>query len=131
FGMNFQAVSVTQKLTGDGYLDSTGTPSPELQAALDHTDQSLGQMLSALKQQHLRSTTVIILTSKHGQSPIDPNKFVKVAPSTITAVVNGVQPGLLAQATMDDVALLWLTDQSKVGAVVSALGTKANESAAH
>jgi len=37
----------------------------------------------------------------------------------------------LAQATTDDVALIWLTDQSKIGDVVSALGTKANESAAH
>src|SRR5262249_24598960 len=110
FGMNFQAVSVTQKLTGDGYLDSTGTPSPELQAALDHTDQSLGKMLAALDQQKLLSKTIIILTAKHGQSPIDPNKYQKVPASTITNVVNGVQPGLLAQATTDDVALLWLTD---------------------
>ncbi len=131
FGMNFQAVSVTQKLTGDGYLDSIGTPSPELQAALDHTDQSLGKMLAALGQQKLLSKTIIILTAKHGQSPIDPNKYLKVSASTITNVVNSVQPGLLAQATTDDVALIWLQDQSKVGAVVAALSTKANEAAAH
>src|SRR5204863_120006 len=50
FGMNFQAVSVGQKLienlpTGEvlvgGYLDAAGTPSGPLQAALDHTDQSI------------------------------------------------------------------------------------------
>src|SRR5262249_38684788 len=63
-------------------------------------------------------------------SPIDPNKYAKVSPSIIKNVVNGVQAGLLAQATMDDVALLWLQDQSKVNAVVAALSTKANESAA-
>src|SRR5262249_23727857 len=68
FGMNFQAVSVTQKLTADGYLDSTGTPSAELQAALDHTDQSLGNILTALMQQKLLSRTAIILTAKHGQT---------------------------------------------------------------
>src|SRR5262252_9688581 len=61
FGMNLQAVSVTQKLTGDGYLDSTGTPSPELQAALDHTDQSIGKILAALSQDQLLSNTAIIL----------------------------------------------------------------------
>src|SRR5262249_8858181 len=131
FGMNFQAVSVTQKLTGDGYLDSTGTPSAELQAALDHTDQSLGNILTALKQQKLLSRTVIILTAKHGQAPIDPNKYSKVSSATIKNVVNGVQAGLLAQGTFDDVALLWLADQSKVGGVVAALSTMANETAAH
>jgi hypothetical protein len=121
FGMNFQAVSVTQKLTADGYLDSTGTPSPELQSALDHTDQSLGKMVSAVTQQKLLKNTVIILTAKHGQSPIDPNEYQKVAPSTNPNVVNGVQSGLLAQATQDDIALLWLTDSSKTDAVVSSV----------
>jgi len=88
-------------------------------------------ILAALGQQKLLSKTVIILTAKHGQSPIDPNKYAKVSASTITNVVDGVQAGLLAQATTDDVALLWLKDQSKVDAVVAALSTKANESAAH
>jgi arylsulfatase A-like enzyme len=127
FGMNFQAVSVTQKLTGDGYLDATGAPSPELQAALDHTDQSLAHILAALSQHGLLSKTAIILTAKHGQSTIDPNQVLGVAKATIASVVGG----LLAQAAMDDVALLWLTDQSKVNAVVADLSTKANESAAH
>src|SRR5215467_608782 len=72
FGMNFQAVSVTQKLAGDGYLDANATPSAELQAALDHTDQSVGNMLDALRKHNLFSNTTIILTAKHGQSPIDP-----------------------------------------------------------
>ena len=127
FGMNFQAVSVAQKLTGDGYLDSTGTPSPALAGALDHTNQSIGKMVAELAQQNLLSETVIILTAKHGQSPIDPNKYQKVPTSTIGSVVDGS----LAQLTTDDVALLWLTDSSKTSAVVSALSTMAVESAAH
>jgi hypothetical protein len=130
FGMNFQAVSVTQKLTADGYLDALGTPSPELQAALDHTDQSLGKILTELGNQHLLTSTTIILTAKHGQSPIDPNQYQKISPSLIPSIVNGVQSGLLAQATQDDIALLWLKDQSKTSAVVAALSTKANEQAA-
>jgi hypothetical protein len=125
FGMNFQAVSVTQKLTADGYLDSDGTPSPELQAALDHTDQSLSQMLAALSQHHVLHKTTIIVTAKHGQSPIDPNKYQKVAP----AIIKGIVGGVLAQATMDDVALIWLTDQTKTEDVVDNL--EANEAAAH
>ena len=131
FGMNFQAVSVTQKLTGDGYLDSTGTPSPELQLAIDYVDQAVGKMLTALRRQDLLSKTTIILTAKHGQSPIDPNKYQKIPGSTITNIIDGVQTGLAAHVTTDDIALIWLKDSSKTSAVVSAMSTKANESAAH
>jgi len=125
FGMNFQAVSVTQKLTADGYLDSIGTPSPELQEALDHTDQSIGKMVEALDKQNLLSETVIILTAKHGQAPIDPNNYRKISKSTLLA---GVNSALLAQVTTDDVALIWLTDQSKISDVVASL--RKNESKA-
>src|SRR5215467_12938444 len=38
FGMNFQAISVTQKLAGAGYLDALGTPSPALADALNFLD---------------------------------------------------------------------------------------------
>jgi hypothetical protein len=130
FGMNFQAVSVTQRLTADGYLDALGTPSPELQAALDHTDQSVGKILTELSNQHLLASTTIILTAKHGQAPIDPNQYQKISSSVIPNIVNGVQSGLLAQATQDDIALLWLKDQSKLSAAVAALSTKVNEQAA-
>ena len=127
FGMNFQAVSVTQKLTGDGYLDATGTPSPELQAALDHTDQSIGKMLAALSQRHLLSNTIIILSAKHGQAPIDPNEYRKISKATLLA---GVDTSAIAQITTDDIALIWLTDSSKTSAVVSELSTTTHEQSA-
>jgi arylsulfatase A-like enzyme len=75
----------------------------------------------------LLDKTTIIVTAKHGQSPIDPNKYQKVPP----AIIKGIVGGVLAQATMDDVALIWLTDQTKTDDVVDALSTKANEAAAH
>jgi len=129
FGMNFQAVSVTQKLAGDGYLDANATPSAELQAALDHTNESVGKMLDALRRQGLFSSTTIILTAKHGQSPIDPTLRQIVDKNIIPNLVNSVQAGLLAQATEDDVALIWLNDQSKTNAVVATLN--ANKAQAH
>src|SRR5262249_47946356 len=129
FGMSFQTVNVEQKIAAGGYLDVGGTPSPDLQAALDHTDQSIGKMLAALGQYHLPENTVILLSAKHGQTPIDPNKRLIVNHSIIPSLVLGVQSGLLAQQIQDDVALLWLTDQSKVGAVVATLS--ANEASAH
>ena len=78
FGTNFQAVSVGEKLavdpvTGDkgGYADVSGTPNAGLAAELDFVDQSLGMMVSELKEQHLYDSTLIIISAKHGQSPID------------------------------------------------------------
>jgi Type I phosphodiesterase / nucleotide pyrophosphatase len=129
FGMNFQAVNVGQKDANGGYLDADATPSPLLQGALDHTDQSVRKMLDALSNQDLLSSTTIILSAKHGQSPIDPTKHLIVNKAIIPNLVNSVQSGLLAQATEDDVALLWLTDQSKVNDVVTTLN--ANKAQAH
>ena len=71
FGMNFQAVSVGQKVTADGYTDANGTPSAQLELSLDFVDNSLGQMLTQLDNQHLTKNTLIIVGAKHGQSPID------------------------------------------------------------
>ncbi len=104
FGMNFQAVSVGQKVSVDGqpqsggfdpvnnpdgvsgmpagkgipglvgtrggYLDAIGTPTPVLAYAIDFVDQSLGRMVKALKQDGLYDSTLIVITAKHGQSPI-------------------------------------------------------------
>lgn len=127
FGMNFQAVSVTQKLAGAGYLDTQATPSPALAGALDFVDQSLGRMLDELREQHLSNSTAIILSAKHGQSPIDPTQHLIVDSNLIPNVVNSIQFGLLAQATQDDVALLWLNDQSKTSTVVAQLNANAQQ----
>src|SRR5262249_33795560 len=129
FGMNFQAVSVAQKDPNGGYVDAKATPSALLQEALDHTDESVAQMLAALRQQGLFSSTAIILSAQHGQSPIDPSLRLIVDNHIIPKLLNSVQPGLLAQATQDDVALLWLNDQSKTNAVVATLN--ANKAQAH
>ena len=95
FGMNFQAVSVGQKLAHDnsdgsclsdngalagqpgGYTDGAGTPTTVLQYGLDKTDQALGMMISALKSQGIYDSTLFIVTAKHGQSPINPVKTNK------------------------------------------------------
>ncbi len=121
FGMNFQAVSVAQKLPGGGYTSSNGTPSAMLQDALDHTDASLGKMVAELQRRGLFNHTVIILTAKHGQAPIDPTKLRIIDKSIIPNIVDSVSSSLLIQATQDDVALLWLRDQSQTAAVVQAL----------
>ena len=110
FGMNFQAVSVGQKLPTAGYVDAAATPSADLLDGIEHTDASLGKMVAELKQQGLYDSTLIIISAKHGQGPIDPTKAKK--PGSLLDLIPGIAP-VVAKATEDDVALLWLTDQSQ------------------
>ena len=100
FGMNFQAVSVGQKLESDnkvsspalacptdtdptiagqpgGYTDGLGTPTAVLSYGLKKTDDALGMMIEELKNQGIYDSTLFIVTAKHGQSPINPLKTNK------------------------------------------------------
>jgi hypothetical protein len=108
FGMNFQAVNVAQRLSGDGYLDGQGTPSSALAGTFDFVDQSLGEIVAELSAQQLLPSTLIIITAKHGQAPIDPAK-TDIVPTSKIPTAAGVP---LLHTTQDDVALLWLTNQS-------------------
>ena len=146
FGMNFQAVSVGQKLAVDnydasctadngslngqpgGYLDGSGTPSAVLAYGLDQTDAALASMIQALKSQNLYNSTLFIVTSKHGQSPINPVKVNK--PGHFADVVTSLPDGTTNPAAIaivnaancatgacgfvndDDIALIWLQDQT-------------------
>ncbi len=125
FGMNFQAVSVTQKLAGNGYVDALATPSAGLAGVLDFVDHSLRSMLRELAVRNLLTSTVVILTAKHGQAPIDPAQRQIISSKAIPDLVNSVQSGLLAQATQDDISMLWLKDQSKTNTVVAQLSKNA------
>jgi len=141
FGMNFQAVSVGQKLvekslglTG-GYVDALGTPSDSLFAEIQYVDTAVGQMVSELNKQGLLDSTLIIVSAKHGQSAIDPSRVLRIPgdvatdepPSQILSPA-GVGPGLpVAQADEDDVSLIWLTDQSQTQSFAATLGLAANE----
>jgi hypothetical protein len=141
FGMNFQSVSVGEKLvekslsqTG-GYVDALGTPSDSLFAEIQYVDSAIGQFVAELKKQGLSDSTLIIVSAKHGQSPIDPSRVLRIPgdvasdepPSQILSP-SGVGPGLpVAQADEDDISLIWLTDQSQTASSVATLSTAANE----
>jgi arylsulfatase A-like enzyme len=94
--MNFQAVSVGQKLAKDnfdnscaddtdpninqqpgGYTEGAGTPSAVLAYGLRQTDQALASMVAALKSKGIYDSTLFIVSAKHGQSPINPAKVNK------------------------------------------------------
>jgi Type I phosphodiesterase / nucleotide pyrophosphatase len=138
FGMNFQALSVGQKLieksngeTG-GYLDAAGTPGAPLLTEFQFVDASIGAWVKELKAKGLYDSTLIIITAKHGQSPIDPSRYV-------SQEINGTSPAtLLSNAgfipfsestnnptgigpTEDDVSLIWLKNSADTDAAVKIL----------
>ncbi|MGA3087926.1 MAG: alkaline phosphatase family protein [Terriglobales bacterium] len=142
FGMNFQALSVGQKLieasnsTTGGYLDAAATPTAALLNEFQFVDASIGAFVSELKAQNLYDSTLIIITAKHGQSPIDPSRYV-------SQLINGTSPAtLLSNAgyipysestnnptgigpTEDDVSLIWLSNSSDTLAAVQILEANA------
>ncbi len=172
FGMNFQAVSVAQKVSSDGasqgdyapvfnpgtttpnpsanpdgingmpvakqagslfgqvggYTNATGTPSAVLTYALKGVDTALGQMVAALKTNNLYNSTLIIITAKHGQSPISKATLrmkagaaVSASISTLPAVsdptdlLNGLTAptgGLPDFTQTDTIAFAWYQDNT-------------------
>jgi hypothetical protein len=146
FGMNFQAVSVGQKLIENGikggYLDAEGTPSQNLITEIEFVDKSIGEMVAELKAQGLYEKTLIVITAKHGQSPIDPNRFFPIpghsgnngmSPATLIATdLPGYIPFSESPlnptgigSTEDDVSLLWLSPGSDTVKAVDLLEANA------
>ncbi|MEO3935727.1 alkaline phosphatase family protein [Dermatophilaceae bacterium Soc4.6] len=124
FGMNFQSVSTAQKLPvsdglAGGYLPGGTVPGPVLSSALGFVDASVGAMVAQLRQDGLASSTSIILSAKHGQSPTDPTTLTRVDDG---AVIEGLDADwkvghpaaadLVAWSADDDSLLLWLSDRS-------------------
>jgi len=143
FGMNFQALSVGQKLieasnsTTGGYLDAAATPTAALLSEFQFVDASIGAFVNELKAQGLYDSTLIVITAKHGQSPIDPSRYV-------SQLINGTSPvTLLSNAgyipfsestnnptgigpTEDDVSLVWLSNSADTLAAVQILEANAS-----
>jgi Type I phosphodiesterase / nucleotide pyrophosphatase len=142
FGMNFQVVSVGQKLieksvgvTG-GYMNNTGTPTNALLGEIQFADQSIGSMVAELKKRGLYQSTLIIISAKHGQSPIDSGRYLGISTTSgdpITTSPATILDGLLPPSeqpsnsppgigpTEDDVSLVWLSDSSQTGLAVGML----------
>jgi len=132
FGTNFQAVSVGEKLAVDpvtglkgGYTDVLGTPGQGLAGELDFIDQSMGRFVKELKAQRLYDSTLIIISAKHGQSPIDGTKRRGIGGGQPAATIGSAD----AFDISDDGSLIWLTDPSLAPGVVATLSMPANQQA--
>ena len=145
FGMNFQAVSVGQKLiqksitppVKGGYLDSFGTPTSTLVGEIEFVDSSIGKMVAALKKSGAYDSTLIVITAKHGQSPVDSPRYLGISTSTTDPVTTspatildnlGCLPFSEAPSnptgigpTEDDVSLIWLNSSCTTTQAVEAL----------
>lgn len=127
FGMNFQTVSTAEKLpTSDGLSGGyvlqgkNLVPGPLLQRALDYINAQVQSMEAHITSDGLAGSTVVIVSAKHGQSPMNPADLVRIPDGTIIDAMNaawhaanpaGVNP-LVALGTDDDGMLLWLNDRS-------------------
>jgi hypothetical protein len=123
FGMNFQSLSTAQKLpTSDGktggYSADGPTPGPVVRSALQFIDDSVARMVKGLKQHGEFGATTIILSAKHGQSPMDSASLTRIDDGAILDALNASwaqqhpsrpQP-LVAASLDDDGMLLWFTN---------------------
>jgi hypothetical protein len=128
FGMNFQTVSTAQKLPTSegkpgGYLADGVTPGPVLMGALDYINTKVGDMVSALKSQHLDRSTTIVLSAKHGQSPQTPSALTRIPDGPIISGLNtawrsaGHTSDLVAASVNDDGMVMWFNDHSDTAAL--------------
>ncbi|KAK9827268.1 hypothetical protein WJX81_006102 [Elliptochloris bilobata] len=118
-GLDFQTLSVAQKKWG--YLDAAGTPTPQVLQALQDVDAALGSFMARMKSAGIAGKSAIILSAKHGQSPIDRTTLNKIPSSKLSAAIAAVAPNEPAQLTTDDVALIWLKDSSNAPKIAAAL----------
>jgi hypothetical protein len=106
-GMNFQTVSVAEKVDSPGtltknpdgtytegptelagYFPGTTTPRPLLAGAFNYVDAQLRRMVDTIHRDGLESSTAIIITAKHGQSPQDPLLLKRIDDGPIIGAIN-------------------------------------------
>ena len=142
-GMNFQTVSVAQKVDSPstltknangtytegpmefaGYYPGGTTPRPLLASALDYVNDQLAAMDNAVqKNPTTRGTTAIIITAKHGQSPQDPRLLKRIPDGPIIKAINaawtaqtGDKNNLIVAGTDDDLWQSYLSVKTQAAA---------------
>jgi hypothetical protein len=137
FGTNFQTLSVAQKALnseGGGYRDAAFTPNKHVASAITYIDKAIGKMKEELEEKHLTNSTLFVLTAKHGQSPADYSKLKKIG-NTVSSILGdlvatGSDPitgnNLGSSVTTDDVAFIWLNDQSTRATAVALLNANSH-----
>jgi hypothetical protein len=132
-GMNFQAVYTGESMSEPGvgvggYQNAAALPSAELLQEVESVDTSIGDIVNALKDRGIYDDTLIIITAKHGGSPIDPTRYVADGANTPATLMGTRIPYSESPlnptgigATEDDVSVLWLNKGESVPSAVEIL----------
>jgi len=138
FGMNFQSVYFGQSLSepgvgAGGYQNAAAWPSAQLLNEIQFVDASIGEIVNALKDANLYDNTLIIVTAKHGESPIDPTMYVANGSNTPATLLGTAIPASESPltaggigATEDDVSVLWLAPGASLTNAVALLEKNAS-----
>ena len=133
FGMNYQSVFVGQALYEPsvgkgGYLNAAAAPSARLLSEIEYVDTSIGEIVNGLKDAGIYDDTLLIVTAKHGESPIDPARYVGNGNDTPATLLGNAIPFSESPlnpngigATEDDVSVLWLKKGASVPDAVELL----------
>ena len=133
FGMNFQSVYVGQSVNEagvavGGYKNAAALPSAELLQEIEYVDTGIGAIVNALKTNGIYNDTLLIITAKHGESPIDPTRYVADGSDTPATLLGKLIPWSESPlnkngigATEDDVSVLWLKKGVNVNVAVNIL----------
>jgi hypothetical protein len=143
FGLNFQTLSVAQKIVSDpttligpdkngnyttsapqegGYQLVNGkvVPGPVVSSALDYINAQLGRLVNTIRWAGLTNSTTIIVTAKHGQSPTNPTQLVTAPDGPIITAINAAwakthpsNTKLIVAGTDDDLWQSYLSDNSQ------------------
>jgi len=133
FGMNFQSVYFGQSLNEPsvgmgGYLNAAAVPTDELLGEIEFVDASIGQIVGELQSTGHYEDTLLIITAKHGESPINTSQYVADGTNTPATLLGTAIPYSESPlnstgigATEDDVSVLWLAPGASVTAAVALL----------
>jgi hypothetical protein len=133
FGMNFQSVYIGESVyepgvAKGGYQNAAALPSAQLLKEIEFVDASIGDIVNAFKDAGIYDDTLLIITAKHGESPIDPGSYVADGANTPATLLGTAIPFSESPlnstgigATEDDVSVLWLKKGASVNAAVELL----------
>jgi Type I phosphodiesterase / nucleotide pyrophosphatase len=139
FGMNFQSVYVGQSVNeagvgAGGYKNAAAVPNSFLLNEIEYVDTAIGVIVNALKTAGIYNDTLLIITAKHGESPIDPTRYVADGTNTPATLLGNLIPFSESPlnttgigATEDDVSVLWLKKGVNLDKAVGILETSATE----
>jgi hypothetical protein len=139
FGMNFQSVYVGESVNesgvgAGGYKNAAGQPTGFLFKEIEYVDSAIGLIVHALRDAGIYDSTLVIITAKHGESPIDPTRYIANGSDTPATLLGTMIPWSESPlnstgvgATEDDVSVLWLKKGVQVDAAVAVLENDATE----